>query len=626
MQMTSQNLTSDDVVQPWEIAFARKLGFQGSAEDWAELLSPSRSPKLLNDDTDLSALRPRTFRVDEAHVAAALGLPSKVPGFLSKFPSTSSSRIYCFQPRSEAGIPVALWMTLTETDRAPSGPWWLAEIALGREASPSEQILELARIDGWTAVYDPSNEQTVAIDGSDEIQTLADGLNHLPPLTLGSPGDTMALSRGEFGLLHGMAAGNGTLSSSFSEAQRLPQPNTIITLARSKSSEPGDRFLFDGVRKSRQTVHTRNESGTPLSIWSGSETPGGNPTDTEPHLITATFNGSRSRLSIDSRLYRADSDAKNHRALGGLTLGGDHQGKRRWQGTIGPVLIRQGDMPADAQTRMESVIYRHSGLLPQEPLFPDDVIVYSVDATGRPTLAHGVVNTVVGESGIASITKLMTAWLTRQAFDNDIDLAAQAEILAQDRHRYSYRRFRTGDLISHGDLLRAMLMASDNTAPYTLARVLGSLLPGGGNPVGMFVDEMNAEASRLGYEGAKFTAPWNFGRMSAAQIADLYLRMLQDEILVDMMGTLFYEVSIGGPQRRIQPIQHRLLNSSEAPASEMHAAKTGTWPLSGLRHIAYAWKHADGSTHVTVVLNAPTQRIRDAALRFTMLYVENSNS
>ena len=66
--------------------------------------------------------------------------------------------------------------------------------------------------------------------------------------------------------------------------------------------------------------------------------------------------------------------------------------------------------------------------------------------------------------------------------------------------------------------------------------------------------------------------------MRAAQIPDLLLMMLQDGVLIIVMGTLFHEVSIGGPQRRVQPIQHQLLNSSEAPVSEMHAAKTGTSP------------------------------------------------
>ncbi|WFP16724.1 hypothetical protein [Citricoccus muralis] len=127
-----------------------------------------------------------------------------------------------------------------------------------------------------------------------------------------------------------------------------------------------------------------------------------------------------------------------------------------------------------------------------------------------------------------------------------------------------------------------MMMASDNTAPYTLARVLGERLHRSQDPVGLFVDEMNAEAARLGYQGAEFTTPWNFGRMSAVQIADLHLKMLEDGVLVTAMGLLYHDVSIDGPRQRVQPIQHEVSISPAAPVVEMQSAKTGTWPPSYL--------------------------------------------
>lgn len=608
--------------------FARKLGFHGTVDEWDEFFDRSRRPKVIGADTDLSSLRPRRYRVENESVAGALSMPTRVPGVLGKLPSDSSHRVYCFQTLPEDDLPAALWMTASLSNELPQGPWWLVEASFSNEnRTASEQILDLARIDGWTAVYDPTNATTTVVNSRGEIQTLADGLDQMPSLSLGSADDTVPLFENEFGILSGFQAGEGTLSTTFTQAQRLPQPNTVIVLAHSATSVPGQRFLFDGIRKSRQTVHTLNEPGIPLTIWSGTGPSGGDAMDTEPHVFTATFHGTDTRLSVDSRTYLADSNAKSNRTLGGLTLGGDHQGARRWAGSIGPVLIRQGETPEDVRYRMESLLLRLSGLRPQPPRFPDDLTVYSVDSRGNPTFAHGAVNTVAPDPGIASITKLMTAWLARQAFSADPDLAERAEVLSKDRHKHSYQRFLAGDIVSHEDLLRAMLMVSDNTAPFVLARVLGDRLENGnGDPVGLFVSEMNAEAARLGYQGAEFTTPWNFARMSAAQIADLHQRMIQDDFLLNAMGTLVHEVTIDGPRQRLQPIQHRMVDSPWAPVSKMIAAKTGTWPRLGPRHVTFAWMHPDGSTHVTVVLNAKSLQARDEALYSTMAWIRGQAS
>lgn len=229
---------------------------------------------------------------------------------------------------------------------------------------------------------------------------------------------------------------------------------------------------------------------------------------------------------------------------------------------------------------------------------------------GQITLADGDPDQI-SPNGIASITKMMTAWVVMKHLSTS-QLDDNVTMISQDFHSYSGSRFRSGDILSYRELLLASATRSDNTAPFTLARAVGNIISSGGG-VSRFVQEMNDEASNLMYSGASFTTPWNLGRMSPRQVADLLRRVLDDSTLAGIFGTKSTRISVGGPNSRSVLLEHTIHRFSVEPVQGWVAGKTGTWQGNG--HLAIAWDHPSGDEHITVILDA----ISDGAPRYNRL-------
>lgn len=133
---------------------------------------------------------------------------------------------------------------------------------------------------------------------------------------------------------------------------------------------------------------------------------------------------------------------------------------------------------------------------------------------------------------IASTTKIFTAMAVRRA---GIDLEAYTEITKADAKASvggSRTRLDVGQSFRNVDLLRAMLISSDNRAPTALGRAAG-LDPD------ELVKAMNAVARELGLSKTKFTHPSGLrGNVSTAREMALGLRAaLEDPVLAEIMGT-----------------------------------------------------------------------------------------
>lgn len=145
---------------------------------------------------------------------------------------------------------------------------------------------------------------------------------------------------------------------------------------------------------------------------------------------------------------------------------------------------------------------------------------------GTPALASvsaSVVDLKSGESlvakndnlvvSIASITKLMTAIVildAKQPLDERIRISKSDRVLA---HNY-YSRIRTGSELSRDDLLRIMLMSSENLA----ATALATSYPGGFDA---FVAAMNAKARELGMKQSRFVGPSGLSPDNVSTASDL---------------------------------------------------------------------------------------------------------
>jgi D-alanyl-D-alanine endopeptidase (penicillin-binding protein 7) len=132
---------------------------------------------------------------------------------------------------------------------------------------------------------------------------------------------------------------------------------------------------------------------------------------------------------------------------------------------------------------------------------------------------------------IASTTKIFVAMAVRA---KDIDLDAYTEITQTDAKSAkggARTRLDLGEKFSNRDLLRAMLMASDNRAPTALGR-------GAGMTPDELVAAMNEVAKKLHLKRTKFTDPTGLrGNVSTAREMALALHAaLQDDVLRAIMG------------------------------------------------------------------------------------------
>lgn len=138
---------------------------------------------------------------------------------------------------------------------------------------------------------------------------------------------------------------------------------------------------------------------------------------------------------------------------------------------------------------------------------------------------------------IASTTKIFVAMAVRK---KGIDLDAWTEISKSDAREAkggARTRLDVGEKFRNRDLLRAMLMASDNRAPTALGR-------GAGLDADALVAAMNQVAKELHLKRTKFTDPSGLhGNVSTPREMAIALRAaLADDELRAIMGSDFAEV------------------------------------------------------------------------------------
>jgi D-alanyl-D-alanine endopeptidase (penicillin-binding protein 7) len=147
---------------------------------------------------------------------------------------------------------------------------------------------------------------------------------------------------------------------------------------------------------------------------------------------------------------------------------------------------------------------------------------------------------------IASTTKIFVAMAVRK---KGLDLAGWTEITRADvsaarggaRTRLDIHR-----VFNNKDLLRAMLMASDNRAPTALGRAAGM------SPDEL-VEAMNGIARDLHLKRTKFTSPTGLrGNVSTAREMAIALRAaLEDDVLKEIMGDSFETIVGKGGKPKI---------------------------------------------------------------------------
>jgi D-alanyl-D-alanine carboxypeptidase (penicillin-binding protein 5/6) len=199
---------------------------------------------------------------------------------------------------------------------------------------------------------------------------------------------------------------------------------------------------------------------------------------------------------------------------------------------------------------------------------------------------------------IASTTKLMTAALTLARAKPDQVFAAPAYSPQQQESTIGLA---AGERMSVHDLMRALLLASANDAAATLAR-------GVGGTQRRFVEEMNAEARRIGLTGTSYAnpvgldSPHNYS--TARDLAKLASRLILDPRFASIVR-LPRATLRTGIQPRVVLNRNKLIGA----APFVDGVKTGHTQKAGYVLVGGARR---GFTQVvSVVLGEPSEAARD---------------
>ena len=213
---------------------------------------------------------------------------------------------------------------------------------------------------------------------------------------------------------------------------------------------------------------------------------------------------------------------------------------------------------------------------------------------------------------IASTTKIFVAMAVRK---KGIALDGWTEVIRDDARAAkggSRTRLDIGQSFRNIDLLRAMLMASDNRAPTALGRAAGLDHAG-------LIAEMNAVARSLGLKKTRFTDTSGLrGNVSTAREMALALRAaLADPVLAEIMGTASYDVRSKSGYAKIH------YGSTNAPLVigkyKVTGGKTGFTRAAGYCFITGA--EIGGRRYVLVFLGADGKLTRFADFNRTAIWL-----
>lgn len=203
---------------------------------------------------------------------------------------------------------------------------------------------------------------------------------------------------------------------------------------------------------------------------------------------------------------------------------------------------------------------------------------------------------------MASTGKIFVAMVARQ---REIDLAATTEITTTDAEfsRGGARtRLATGYAFTNHDLLRAMLVASDNRAPSALGRAVG-LAPD------ELLRAMNELAATLGLSHTKFVDPPGIrGNESTAREMSIAFRAaMLDGVIAEILATEVIEIESVMPRRRV--IRYANTNKSlRSGRYQVLGGKTGYNDRAGYCLLIAA--RVDGRDIAFVFLGSPYRLTR----------------
>ena len=205
------------------------------------------------------------------------------------------------------------------------------------------------------------------------------------------------------------------------------------------------------------------------------------------------------------------------------------------------------------------------------------------------------------QRAIASITKVMTLLLTFQALE--AGRVQLTDIVPVSEHAYgmggSQIWLEPGEQLTLEEMLKAICISSANDAAVAVAEYIGG-------SEDAFVQQMNAEAARLGMTGTHFENACGLdetGHLSTARdVAVMSREMLLHHTEIADYCTIWTDTLRGGETQLVNT--NKLLNRYEG----ITGLKTGTTSLAGVCISASATR--DGLSLIAVVLGSSSSEER----------------
>lgn len=213
----------------------------------------------------------------------------------------------------------------------------------------------------------------------------------------------------------------------------------------------------------------------------------------------------------------------------------------------------------------------------------------------------------------SSTTKIVTVQVvTDNAALDELVVVDGADLATPDE---SQMGLVAGDTLTVEQLLEGALIPSGNDAARTLARHVGLKLLGGSgdDPIGRFVEEMNAYVASVGLDDTNFTNAEGLDDpneyTSAHDLAVLGARVMRNKTISSIVSETTLNVRSVGPEARVYfaaPNSNLLLEGAANGMEGVHGLKTGTTPEGGANLIIAKWSPG-GNRLIAVVMGSDVE-------------------
>jgi D-alanyl-D-alanine carboxypeptidase (penicillin-binding protein 5/6) len=222
-------------------------------------------------------------------------------------------------------------------------------------------------------------------------------------------------------------------------------------------------------------------------------------------------------------------------------------------------------------------------------------------AKGRPLWGANE----AAELNMASITKIMTAWIVLRAAVDNAKVLDETVVVSEQAARMvgSSARIRAGERVSVRDMLYGLLLPSGNDAAAALAEHFGAryrTAKSPASPAGAFVGEMNRQAKMLRLAETEYFDPHGLGKnhTSARNLATLAWNAMQNQLFREYVRARRHRseaVDAKGARRTVIWTNTNKLLDIEG----YDGIKTGTTSAAGSCLVASGRR---GSDHLIVVV------------------------